>query len=181
MANAALVVPSKNYVNIDCSVVSTPPSCILDGAGTNQILFLNTTANVSLSGLTLQNGYTAGHKIPTATGHNSINGGGGAVFVSPGATLTANGDTFAHNTATALGGAIFEGGSATVHVEGATFTGNSAPTTLSNSHGGTVSNGGAIFDYSGATEGPVGTVLDDANAIFSGNFPNDVMNTPMFG
>ena len=106
VANAALIIASGSSVSIGCTRITTPPSCVLDGGGLFQILFVGANAELTLTGLALNNG--------TSTGS------GGAVFVSAGATLVANGDAFKKDTAV-YGGAVAES-SAAVNVSNTTFS-----------------------------------------------------------
>lgn len=115
VANTALVVAPGAVVSIGCTRVTAPPVCILDWGGVSQILFVGTSASVTLSGLGLNDG---------AGGHNNVINGdaltGGAVYVSKGATLVADGDAFNNDTAK-FGGALFES-SAAVSVADAVFS-----------------------------------------------------------
>ena len=128
VASAALVVVPGSVVSIGCTRVTTPPSCVLDGGGVKQLLLVKANASVTLTGLALNNG----------TGAESLYGAtyGGAVYVSSGATLTANGDVFKHDHAV-LGGAVYES-NATVNVSNTAFSSDTAS-----------ANGGAVYANQG--------------------------------
>ena len=160
VANAALVVAPGAVISIGCTRVTTPPVCVLDGGGVSQILFVGTSASVTLSGLALNDG---------AGGHNLIiNGGattGGAVFVSKGATLVANGDAFKNDTAK-FGGALFES-SAAVNVADAAFSSDVA----------VYGDGGAIYAGRGNVDA-IGALFSNNSAYFGGALyeSNSVVN-----
>ena len=96
---------------------------IINGAGTNWIFHINSGVNVTITNLTLTQGYMAGN--------------GGAIYNY--GTLTVTNCTFTNNTATSYGGAIENRGSLVVY--GSTFINNIA-------HG---EGGGAIDNWSDST------------------------------
>jgi predicted outer membrane repeat protein len=108
-------------------------------------IFVVEPSNVTLTGLTLQNGF-------------DINGGAISSF---GATLTVKECVFANNTAHASGGAIFNQG--TLNISDSTFSGNTA---IQN-NGGAILSGGtmAVADSSFVNN----SALSDGGAIFIGD------------
>lgn len=72
VSNAALVVQPLAAVSIACSSVTSAPSCVLDGGNAHRILTVGPVANVSLSGLSLQNGYTAGTRGAHANSNSGL-------------------------------------------------------------------------------------------------------------
>jgi predicted outer membrane repeat protein len=134
-------------------------------ANLNLIFWFYVDTTVSVSGLTISNGYTtwAGYPIGGGggilsdgtltvsncvfTGNTSTNWDGGAI--SSFGALTVTNSTFTGNTSSGFGGAIGSGG--TLTVTNSTFTGNSASNT----------GGGALFSN--------GTTVTVTNSTFTGN------------
>ena len=90
VANAALVVAPTSVVSIGCTRVTTPPSCVLDGGRTSQIMSVGTSAIVSLSGLALQNGKSVDSAsfVPDSPLPPGFSGGG-ALFIDAYASVSA--------------------------------------------------------------------------------------------
>ncbi|MBN1678737.1 MAG: hypothetical protein JW966_00500 [Anaerolineae bacterium] len=161
-------------------------SLIINGAGLYRP-FRITGADVTITGVTIQNGYTTGN--------------GGAIFNTGGGTLTVSDSTFTSNEADFYGGAINSTGG-TMTVSNSTFSGhiadsggaidtNGGTLTVSNTtfddnwaasgggaintNGGTVTVSNTTFDgnsssgYGGAIENWNGCTLTVSNATFDGN------------
>ncbi len=88
-------------------VGSTTTGITIDGGGTSRLFFVDTTATVTLSNLTLQNGAAIGK--PGTLGGGGAAGLGGALFINKG-TVKIDSVTFASNTATGGAGAAGSGG-----------------------------------------------------------------------
>ncbi|MEG4277304.1 DUF4347 domain-containing protein [Microcoleus sp. MON1_C1] len=94
----------SNPVNF---VGSTTTGITIDGGGNSRLFFVDTTATVTLSNLTLQNGVAIGK--PGTLGGGGGAGLGGALFINKG-TVNIDSVTFASNTATGGAGALGSGG-----------------------------------------------------------------------
>jgi len=106
------------------------------GAGIDRVLHISGTVEVSITGVTIQNGLT------------EVDGNGGGIANVGGAALTITDSTIANNIALGDGpgeggGGIYNGPSSTLSLVNATISGNSAVTSLGN--------GGGIFNDAGAT------------------------------
>ena len=111
----------------------------LDGGGTQRVLWVGSNATVSLSGLTVQHGYSV----------NDTGPGGGGVYNE--GTVTATGCAFTNNTGRPHGGAVYNAGGATLRVTNCLFSSNTAK----------YSYGGAVYNYRGT--------IVAANCAFTGN------------
>jgi hypothetical protein len=122
---------------------------ILDGTNTVRLLSVASTSNVTIDGLVIRSGTTAGLggaienngtlTVKNSTFSSNSASNGGAIANAAGATLTVQSSTFSDNTTTGVGGgAIISSGPATV--ERSAIIDNTAPI-----------NGGAINVQSGGT------------------------------
>ena len=111
----------------------------LDGGGTQRVLWVGSDATVSLSGLTVQHGYSV----------NDTGAGGGGVYNA--GTVTATDCAFTNNTGRPHGGAVYNAGGATLRVTNCLFSSNTAKYSF----------GGAVYNYGGT--------IVAANCAFTGN------------
>ncbi len=129
-----------------------PAAVAIDAGGLDRVFDVNpgaeetTLFNVTIQGVTIQNGQAAGTSDPA--------GAGGGIRVQGGAILTLDNDTITHCSAGTTGGgvAIVGGGIGTLSVSNSQFLNNTAGT-----------DGGAILD------GGAGTITTITNSLFQGN------------
>jgi hypothetical protein len=143
----------------------------LDGTNTVSLLSIGATSNVTIDGLEIKAGKTAGNgggiansgtltvKNSTLSGNAAGNGGG--ISNNAGATLTVVNSTFSHNTTTGVGGgAIISFGPATI--ERSAIIANTAPT-----------NGGGInVQPSGTVTLSSSTIAGNTSGGLGGAFSN---------
>ena len=176
----------QNTLTID----GTGQAITVDGAGSFQVLVVNSTATLNLANLTAADGSSGGDgggvtnngtlTVTNSTfSFNGASGGGGGIANEGGGTLTVANSTFSWNSATANGGGIYNE-SGTLTVTNSTFSSNSATADgggIANEGGGTLtvtnstfpgSNnayvGGGIYNESGT--------LTVTSSTFSGNSAN---------
>ncbi len=141
----------------------------ISGGGASRVFEVASGAQVSLSNLIL----TDGDGVASPTRSDPNDGGGGALLIDSGATLTVRDSTLSGNSAT-FGGGVFNFG--TLTVRDSTLCGNSASI-----HGGAVDNEGTVSvnnsvlsDNFGGTQGG-GTIfnffgmVNVSDSLLSGN------------
>src|SRR5512135_1983438 len=142
----------------DVTVANTNTNISISGNNSSRI-FETHGVNVTISGLTLQNGYASGASSTPGSG-----GDGGAIQ-QDGGTLTLTGDRFLNNKASYRGGAVFNF-YGTLNAMGNQYLGN-----YSASHGGAIYNSGAMTELGGVYIGNVAAVaggaIDDASSILA--------------
>lgn len=136
--------PGGTYSTPGVMNISTPITLIssgsgpavIDGDGTSFIFFVSSTGEATMSGLTIQDGFSnAGGAIrnegsltlrdSTLARNRAVSAGtgvGGAIYNVPGATATLTGVTAVDNSSDGDGGAIYDQGSMTI--ENSTISGN---------------------------------------------------------
>ena len=115
----------QNTLTID----GTGQTITVDGAGSYQILYVNSAATLALNDLTIAHG--------RVNGSTSL---GGGVYNNDGGTLTVTNSTFSGNAAGTRAGGIYNLG--TLTVTNSTFSGNSA--SGANGSGGVIYNDGTL-------------------------------------
>ncbi|MBO7724918.1 MAG: hypothetical protein J6S40_00470, partial [Thermoguttaceae bacterium] len=147
-SNAAITIDGGNVITIDAGAVSNA--------------FAVSAGDVTLRGLTVENGYGARYggaiynagdlTLDEVTIANSYSGKyGGAVYSAVGSTLTVTDSTFTDNASKSHGGAIFVEKGVNADISGSYFSGNS-----------NVSYGGAVYLWNDA-------VVNISDSIFVGN------------
>ncbi len=181
---AVVLIAQSKPITISASMNITGPGANLltiEGGKTplsssNQQVFQQTGGTVTLSGVTVANGYNVVHggglyqtggtltvSNTTFSGNQASTGnaggaGGGAIYATT--TLTVSNSTFSGNQETAgSGGAIYAGGNSTLTVSNSTFSGNEASSPGAGVNGGAIDAGG-------------NSTLTVSNSTFSGNSAN---------
>ncbi|HBW67173.1 MAG TPA: hypothetical protein DEF43_08435, partial [Chloroflexus aurantiacus] len=117
----------------------------ISGGGSDQVLLINSDANLTLQRLTITNGYSLGfgggiQNSGTLTVTNSVlsnNAAGFGAGIDNTGTLTITNSTFSNNAATTSGGGIYNAG--TLTITNSSFSNNAA----------TISGGGISNDTNG--------------------------------
>ena len=130
---------TSGHLNIidDLTITDPEGDVTIDAGGNSRIFYINNTGGVTLSGLTLTDGFVAGDggainssdtdltiTNSTITG-NEASGLGGGVYAING-TVTVTDSTFSDNYAEGYGGGLAVFGAESATVTGSTFTGNDA-------------------------------------------------------
>jgi len=113
-ASSPVAVGSRMEVTDDLAIVGPgPASFVLDGGGATQIIYVDSERNLSVSGVTFQNG-------------DGASDSGGAIYIDDGYDIVITDVVFLDNTTTATGGALFIDSSHDVTITDSTFVGNHA-------------------------------------------------------
>lgn len=146
VAGTINIAPGAISVSSTITINEGAGDVVLDGGGTSRLLSVATNGDLTVNGLTLQNGFTNSNLLR-----------GGCIGLASSTSLTINGVTLQNCVSTVLpGGAVSgvsDGGDHTVVITNSTFTNNSATDGGGMSMSGTLTVSNSTFTQNTAASG----------------------------